>query len=564
MRDNIQKRLERLDLANESEEVQSLVLEACRRNACLWLNDWVWTFDPRVNPAIVPFDLFPHQEKFVEWVAQREVLQEDGLVEKSRDSGMTWLCVAYAVHGFLFRKGFKAGFGSRKLDLVDKLGDLDSILEKARFIIDRLPWWMQPQDYSLGFCNLINRDNGTAIVGEGGDEIGRGGRNSIYFGDEHAYWEHAKKAEAALSQNTRCIIRVSTPNGTGNEFHTKRFSGGLPVFTFHWRDDPRKDDVWYEREKKRIGDPVIVAQELDIDYSASIAGICIPAKWVQAAIGFEKWLKDKHGIKMRSESAPIAGLDIAEEGKNRSVLGFRSGPVLTEVLDWGQKTTTWTAHEAIDQCVARQVQYLNYDAGGGFGGPLKHQAEVEETAEYNALEAQASVKPAERYRDPDKYYDAGGGFWLPLTEAMKAERAAALETQAAIVIDTQGKFIAYGLNGGGTCSAYTVWPNGKTSKEMFLNCRAEWWWNLRARFERCYEWREEGTEHNAEDCISIPQHAQLIAQLSLPLYERTETGKIQLESKKRMQARGIASPDFADMLSYLYATPPLVEEYAFF
>lgn|GEM_PF-3269057 len=64
----------------------------------------------------------------------------------------------------------------------------------------------------------------------------------------------------------------------------RRFSGKHEVFTFHWRDDPRKSEEWYEQQKAKKN-PVTVAQELDLDYTASIEGICIPAAWVRAAVG---------------------------------------------------------------------------------------------------------------------------------------------------------------------------------------------------------------------------------------------------------------------------------------
>ncbi len=69
-----------------------------------------------------------------------------------------------------------------------------------------------------------------------------------------------------------------------NPFAQKRHSGRIPVFTFHWRNDPRKDEQWYEKECLKIDNPVIVAQELDLNYQASVEGILIPAEWVQAAI----------------------------------------------------------------------------------------------------------------------------------------------------------------------------------------------------------------------------------------------------------------------------------------
>ena len=49
--------------------------------------------------------------------------REDGLVEKSRDMGVSWLCVATAIWMWTFHEGAVVGFGSRKEDYVDKLGD---------------------------------------------------------------------------------------------------------------------------------------------------------------------------------------------------------------------------------------------------------------------------------------------------------------------------------------------------------------------------------------------------------------------------------------------------------
>ncbi|ENR0825954.1 TerL protein, partial [Escherichia coli] len=77
---------------------------------------------------------------------------------------------------------------------------------------------------------------------------------------------------------------LSSVNGMNNPFAQKRHSGKIPVFTFHWRSDPRKDDEWYHKECEKIDNPVIVAQELDLNYQASAEGILIPSEWVQAAV----------------------------------------------------------------------------------------------------------------------------------------------------------------------------------------------------------------------------------------------------------------------------------------
>ncbi len=65
-----------------------------------FINDWLCTFDPRNVErgieAVTPFLLFPKQAEFVEFVVARWRGREDWLCEKSRDMGVSWLCVAIA------------------------------------------------------------------------------------------------------------------------------------------------------------------------------------------------------------------------------------------------------------------------------------------------------------------------------------------------------------------------------------------------------------------------------------------------------------------------------------
>ena len=482
------KRLARLERLNRRPSGQVVAMAACSLDPVLWINDWVWTYDPREKVTTLPFVLFERQIEFIRWLQECENDDRDGIAEKCRDVGFTWLCCAYAAWGWLFRPGWRCGFGSRKLELVDKIGDPSCIFEKIRFILNGLPRWMQPREWSGGYCKILNSDNGASVSGEGGDDIGRGDRTSMYFVDEAAFLERSDRVDAALSQTSRCKIWVSTPNGQGNSFYRKRFGGNFPVFTFRWKDDPRKDAKWYEKQKATL-DPVTLAQEVDIDYSASVEGICIPAKWVRAAVNFGG---------ASSSGELIAALDIAAEGGDNNVLGFRRGAtVQLPVLHWNGVSTSYTAIKAREQCVECGAAYLNYDAGGGYGEPV-----------------------------------------------------------AQIGRDDELPFRVQGLNGGNTPSL-SRWKDGRTSQEMFLNARAEWWWMLRERFRKTWEVVEEQRDYPKDELISIPDVPSLISELSLPLVETTETGKIKIESKSKMRARGVKSPDFADMLSMLFAALPI-------
>ncbi len=75
-------------------------------------------------------------------------------------------------------------------------------------------------------------------------------------------------------------------------------------------------------------------------------------------------------------------------------------------------------------------------------------------------------------------------------------------------------------------------------KERFANARAEWWGELRTRFE--------------EGEIDIPDDETLVSQLSAIRYKVNSRGQIQIESKDDMKRRGMASPDRADALMLVF------------
>jgi hypothetical protein len=80
---------------------------------------------------------------------------------------------------------------------------------------------------------------------------------------------------------------------------------------------------------------------------------------------------------------------------------------------------------------------------------------------------------------------------------------------------------------------------------MYANKRAELWGQMR-------EWLQ---------TASIPQDRQLKADLLAPHQKPNSAGSIQLESKKEMKSRGLASPDAADALACTFAFPVANREY---
>lgn len=326
--DVFSERLAALERLRASPGDVPAVREYYKTHPADFIENWGFTFDPRNVerglPAVVPFCLFPKQREFIEWLYERWRGREDGVCEKSRDMGVSWLCVGFAAWMWSFHKGTVVGFGSRKETYVDEIGNPASLFWKLRKFIDMTPHEFKPAGWDerrhSACMKILNPESGSAIVGEAGDNIGRGNRASLYFVDEAAFLERPEAIDAALSQTANCKIHVSTPNGAGNPFYQKAHGGKIKKFTFDWRDDPRKNDDWYQKQCDTL-DPIIVAQEIDRNYESSVVNAFIPAEIVNAAAS-------RGPADVRPNGGLRIGIDVARFGDDKSVITFRRGRVL--------------------------------------------------------------------------------------------------------------------------------------------------------------------------------------------------------------------------------------------
>lgn len=492
-----QWRMERLQRIRKNPAAVPAMKLYYRDHPGQFIIDWGLTFDPRNVerglPAIIPFILFPKQEEWVEWFMERWRAQERGLTEKTRDMGMSWLTVGTAASICLHNDGVVAGFGSRKEEYVDKIGSPKSLFEKARMFMTYLPeefrggWERQRHAPHM---RLAFPETGSVMTGEAGDGIGRGDRTSFYFVDEHAFLERAHLVEAALSQTTNCQQDISTPNGRANVFAQKRFGGRVKVFTFHWRDDPRKDDAWYAKQVADL-DPVTVAQEIDINYSASVEGVVIPSAWVQAAVGAHI----KLGI--TPTGASFGALDVADEGVDKNAFAGGKGILLDVLEEWSGKGDDifGTVQKAFALCDANEYPRFDYDADG-LGAGVRGDARV-----INEERRKAGV--TERRAEPFR----GSGE----------------------VIDPDGEMVSKRKN-----------------KDFFQNFKAQSWWALRIRFQQTYRAVVEGMAVDPDAIISIdpalPNLARLITELSQPTYSINTVGKVVIDKAPD----GTRSPNLAD------------------
>lgn len=254
-----------------SPALKAKILAKCARDPVFWISMFGTTYDPRKRIPSLPFVLFDFQEALVRKLAHAIQTQDDLLIEKSRDMGVSWVVLMVFQWFWLFHPGCHFLLGSRKADFVDRLGDMGTLMQKCRFNLNQLPAWMLPDGYQPrrhdALFKLINPVFDNAIVGESANEnFGRGGRYTAIMLDEFAYWPSADLSFAAAAQSSPCRIVVSTPFGRQNKFAQLRFGSEIPYLTIHWRQHPEKDEAWYQRQRRSMTLDEM-ARELDINYS---------------------------------------------------------------------------------------------------------------------------------------------------------------------------------------------------------------------------------------------------------------------------------------------------------
>lgn len=485
-----------------------------------FINHWCDTYDPRKvssgSSARMPFVLFERQAEMVTFLLECLKGETPALIEKSRDMGATWLCAAFSAWLWLFWPGAAVGWGSRKEQLVDKLGDPDSIFEKIRMLINGLPKFFLPEGFNpnehMSYMRIINPETGATITGESGDNIGRGGRKLIYFKDESAWYERPEKIEAALADNTRVPIDLSSVNGLGNVFHRRREAGAdwegkivpgrTQVFVLDWRDHPAKDQKWYDERKARAeseGLLHVFAQEVDRNYSASVEGVMIRQEWVQAAI--DAHLDPKLGIKESGNW--VAALDIADGGGDTNALVQRQGVILREVDEWGARDTAVTARKAIANVTGKGRVELQYDSIG-VGSGVK--AEVNNLADENRLPRDIKLVP----------WNAG----------------------------------AAPLNPEGRVNEHDA--ESPKNKDFYKNIKAQAWRELSLRFYRTWRAREEGAKYDPDQLISIDSRISKLRQLEKELCQVTGGIGPSMKLLVNKTPEGTKSPNVGDGTAMAY------------
>lgn len=290
---------ERITITTKVEDdlnAQAVALDLCSKDFKFFANNFVFIQDPETEDDSlkeIPFLLYSYQQ-----FASTEIIKAinegyDLPIEKSRKTGLSWLLIAILVWGWNFHK-WECLVGSQKFENVDKRGNIKSLLEKARFIIKRLPAWMIPNLRPFlhdKTGNLVHPLHKATIAGESNNtNFGRSDRRKVILFDEFASWELTDKAAwQSCGSTTKCRIPLSTPNTRGTNCHFYNILHNAdkkkkPFLSLHWTLNPifaqglyfdeyeKPHSPWYDEQIARSSSKQEVAQELDINYEASMGG----------------------------------------------------------------------------------------------------------------------------------------------------------------------------------------------------------------------------------------------------------------------------------------------------
>ena len=477
-----------------------------------FIDDWGYTNDPRLisegkNP-VVAFHLFPKQREMIVWMIGCWLDNKPGVVVKSRDVGASWVAMALLCTLCIYRNSFMAGVGSAIEINIDRSGDPDTLFYKIRSFLEHLPPEFNA-GYDVDRCSADKRVSfpltGSSITGRAGDQAGRGGRTAIYVVDESAHFEHPKIVDKNLSANTRCRIDMSSVNGMANSFYTRAHNPAIRRFDFTWRSDPRKNDEWYAQQVAEL-DAVVVAQEIDCDFRASLEGVCIPRAWIDAAIDIDKFL----GLDF-SSGAHRGALDIADRGNDLNAYAATKGRRIYFVDQWSGKgsDTGYSVQRAMKITADLGMTAFDYDADGMGGAAVHSDARLINEAR---TDAQAKLKNPK----PDEFFAAGGIGVHPY------RGSEAVVNPEKIVPGTKRKAV-----------------------DLFSNRKAQTWYEGRLGFYNAWRARR-GEKYDPSRVICLagdmPLLDLLCGQLSQATVKETITGKIQIDKNPD----DVSSPDLAD------------------
>lgn len=267
--------------ADQDDAYQMLQFYFCRSSILYFINTFCYTYDPRSEEKHLPFVTYPFQSEIITWIIWLIKKKKTGIVEKSREQGLSWMLEAVSVWLILFVPASTAYQLSLSEESVDNYTP-DSLLGKIRYILKNLPPWLRggwsERAKEIDKKMMIKiPDSDSLVIGQlTKSTAGVGGRSMFAVYDEFAIVKEDRAALQASASLASSRLFLSTPRGMGNEFYRMADNSPLDLKRSpHWTQHPLKchegkDTDWAKLERlDSIYSDEIWASEQEINYSGS-------------------------------------------------------------------------------------------------------------------------------------------------------------------------------------------------------------------------------------------------------------------------------------------------------
>lgn len=277
------------------------------------------------------------------------------------------------------------------------------------------------------------------------------------------------------------------------------------IVMINWRDNP-----WWNEEQERL-------RKWDFEHLSrakydwiwegafmdEVEDSIILPEWFDAAVDAHI----KKGWKPRGKK--IVAFDPADQGGDAKGLAYRHGSVVLDVQQTHIGDINGGCDWATDYCIQAGIQAFIWDADGP-GVGLRRQ--ISDGFAGHAIE-QVAFRGGRSPDNPDTVYE-------PLDD---------------------------------------IAAKPMKNKDIFKNCRSQYYWALRDRFYKTYRAVEHGEYYDPDELISIPKDIKDLQQLRSEVCriprKPNGNGLIQIVSKPDMKKLDIESPNMADALMMSLAIP---------
>ena len=294
-----------------------------------------------------PFIMYPFQVDTINWhdrimdIDDDETGKADGVCEKSRDMGLTWIFVGIAAHQWIFADDYLCMFLSYKEEMVDgpspkamfyKLRALLGLNTRVPTICHaphtpyhgaklRLPKWMIPSGFeskvhdrklSISHPTKTNIITGESTTGK----AGTGDRQNEVMLDEGSKNKEIGNiwpGLTAVTDHRFAFSSASREDGDGMFNLVERARAatrnpsldGPSFLSLPWHLHPLRDEGWHRRMRGRHADnPAKFRREYEMDWNAGIgdwvypsASQIVPGHYPYSPLGGDVWVSIDPGIR---------------------------------------------------------------------------------------------------------------------------------------------------------------------------------------------------------------------------------------------------------------------------